>query len=164
MLGRDYISSKFRLISTQILFVFLFIIISPDWLTVTSQRETVQLCPQFSAPSPLVWEIWTWVTTTCGIQEWSSFLLDWRVQTVHWKRSGQNRAAIILIYWTMTININVNYSVYLSDSGTYVIKNIVLSTFLYFQSVRMSDHRERLCFSGRISALQPLPSERAGPQ
>ncbi|KAI3363963.1 hypothetical protein L3Q82_001554 [Scortum barcoo] len=32
------------------------------------------------------------------------------------------------------------------------------------QSVRLSDHKRRLCFSGLSSDLQPLPSERAGPE
>ncbi|XP_070814172.1 ribonuclease inhibitor-like [Chaetodon trifascialis] len=31
-------------------------------------------------------------------------------------------------------------------------------------AVRLSDHRGRLCFSGLSSDLQPLPSERAGPE
>ena len=57
-------------------------------MAVTSQREAVKLCPQFSAPSPLVWERWTWQTTSCMIQECGCCLLDWGVHTVHWKLSG----------------------------------------------------------------------------
>jgi len=64
-------------------------------VAVTSQREAVQLCPQLSAPSPSVWQNWTWVTTTCRIQEWSSCLLDWRVQTVNWKLSGRDLHAVL---------------------------------------------------------------------
>ncbi len=36
--------------------------------------------------------------------------------------------------------------------------------FVCLQAVRLSDHRGRLCFSGLSSELQPLPSERAGPE
>lgn len=61
---------------------------SSGWVAVTSQREAVELCLQFSAPSPLVWEIWTWVTTTCRIQEWNYCVMDWTLHTVHWKLSG----------------------------------------------------------------------------
>ncbi|KAI4798788.1 hypothetical protein KUCAC02_020474, partial [Chaenocephalus aceratus] len=31
-------------------------------------------------------------------------------------------------------------------------------------ALRLSGHRGRLCFSGLSSELQPLPSERAGPE
>ena len=57
-----------------------FIIHFPSgWVAVICQREAVKLCLQFLAPSPLVWESWTWVTTTCRIQEWSCCHQDWRV-------------------------------------------------------------------------------------
>ena len=36
--------------------------------------------------------------------------------------------------------------------------------FVCLQAVRLSDHRGRLYFSGLSSGLQPLPSERAGPE
>ena len=59
------------------------------WMAVICQRDAVKLWPQFSAPTPLVWESWTWVPMICRIQEWSCSLLDWGVHTVHWKLSGQ---------------------------------------------------------------------------
>ena len=73
-------------------------------MAVICQREAVKLFPQFSAPSPLVWESWTWVTTTCRIQEWSSCLLDWRVHTVNWRLSGQNKKKKkTCTDWTITV-------------------------------------------------------------
>ena len=36
--------------------------------------------------------------------------------------------------------------------------------FVYLQADRLFDHRGRLYFSGLSSGLQPLPSERAGPE
>lgn len=60
-----------------------------DWLTVTSQREAAVPCLQFSTPSPVVWQSWTWVIMTCRILEWNFSLLDWRVRIVHWKLWGQ---------------------------------------------------------------------------
>lgn len=71
---------------------FLFVFItnsSSGWVFVTSLRKVVKLCPHFWAPSPPVWESWTWATTTCRTQEWSCSLLDWRVHNVAWKLSGQ---------------------------------------------------------------------------
>ena len=109
---RDYILSKSRFISTQILFVFLSIIVSSDWLTVSSQRQVLKLCPQFSAASPLIWESWTWVTTTCRTQEWSSFLLDWKVHTLPWKLSGQDSP-------TCSTNHHLNCDLY-EDINTWV--------------------------------------------
>ena len=58
-------------------------------MAVICQRDAVKLWPQFSAPSPLVWESWTWVPMICRIQEWSCSLLDWGVHTVDWRLSGQ---------------------------------------------------------------------------
>ncbi len=60
------------------------------WVKLGLQRNAVRSCHQFSASSPLIWESWTWVTTTCRIQGWSFSLRDWRVHTVHWKFSGQD--------------------------------------------------------------------------
>ena len=58
-------------------------------MAVICQRDAVKLWPQFSAPTPVIWESWTWVPMICRIQEWSCSLLDWGVHTVHWKFSGQ---------------------------------------------------------------------------
>lgn len=65
------------------------------WVLVICRREAVKLCPQSSAPIPLVWESWTWVTTTCRTQEWSCWLLEWRVHTVNWRLSGQAATRIV---------------------------------------------------------------------
>ena len=92
------------------------------WVAVICQREAVKLCPQSSAPSPPVWQSWTWITTTCRIQEWSCSLLDWRVQVVDWRPSGQNsltsEAQSItrnykLLSWQETTQINCCYVVVL---------------------------------------------------
>ena len=58
-------------------------------VVVDSQRLTVKSWPQLWSPTPPIWYIWTWVTTTWRIQQWSSCLLDWRVQTVDWRLWGQ---------------------------------------------------------------------------
>lgn len=46
-----------------------------------------------------------------------------------------------------------------NTSHTYMLNNFQLS-----QVVRLSGHRGRLCFSGLGSTVQPLPSDRAGPE
>ena len=71
-------------------------IISSAWTAVTSQREAVELCPQSSAPSPLVWDTWTWVTTrTCRTLEWSCCVVDCRVHTVDWRLSGEDPSSCL---------------------------------------------------------------------
>ena len=90
------------------------------WVAVICQREVVKLCPQFSAPSPLVWESWTWVTTNSRIQEGSWSLLDWRVHTAHWRLSGQIKNNNLWkkqywkIFWKHSKNVNV-FKVFYSD-------------------------------------------------
>ena len=132
---------------------------SSGWAVVTSQREAVKLCPQFSAPSPPVWESWTWVTTTCRIQEWSCCLLDWRVVIVNWKLSGQDTAACWSVKSWFRFMLVQKFNIW-----RIFLLLLEFLIFFYLQSVRLSDHRGRLFFSGLSSELQPLPSERAGPE
>ena len=73
------------------------------WIAVSCQRDAVKLWPQFSAPTPLVWESWTWVPMICRIQEWSGSLLDWRVHTVDWKLSGQFNSMVKQLHHTFNI-------------------------------------------------------------
>ena len=53
-----------------------------DWSTAVCQRSAVLLWPQLWNPTPPIWESWTWLTTSCRIQEWSFSVLNWRVQNV----------------------------------------------------------------------------------
>lgn len=55
----------------------------------------MKLCPRFLAPGPLVWESWTWLTTTCTIQAWSFCLAQWRLHNVDLKLSGQDSKMFI---------------------------------------------------------------------
>ena len=66
-----------------------FLSVFTDLSTVDSQRLTVKLWPQLWSPAPPIWQSWTWVATTCRIQEWSCCRLDCRVQTVDWRLWGQ---------------------------------------------------------------------------
>ena len=45
-----------------------------------------------------------------------------------------------------------------------VTREICDVCYVCLQAVRLSDHRGRLFFSGLSSELQPLPSERSGPE
>ena len=81
-------------------------VVSLDWVAGTSQRSAVKLCHQFSAPSRVVWESWTWVTTTCGIEEWCCYLQECRVHIVDWKHSGQGSSTDehIVIYCNILLS------------------------------------------------------------
>ena len=58
---------------------------------VWSQRKAVLLWPQLWAPTPPIWESWTWATIIQETQEWSCSLLDWRIQSGDWTLSGMGR-------------------------------------------------------------------------
>ena len=57
---------------------------------VWSQRKAVLLWPQLWAPTPPIWECWTWATIIQETQEWSYCQRDWRIQTGDWTLSGTN--------------------------------------------------------------------------
>ncbi len=62
-----------------------------DSLSVISRVSLVKVCLHVSIVK-LIWESWTWVTMTCRIQEWSFYLMDWRVHTVnstHWGKKTE---------------------------------------------------------------------------
>ena len=65
-----------------------FLMSDEGWTGVTWRRTLVESCLQLSAQT-VTWESWTWVTTTCRIQEWSCSLMYWRVHTVDWRSWGQ---------------------------------------------------------------------------
>ena len=62
--------------------------VSSGWEAVTCQRDAVRSYHHFS-PTPLVWRKLISATTIWPILEWKNSLLDWGVQTVHWRHSGQ---------------------------------------------------------------------------
>ena len=64
-------------------------ILYSDWGTAGCQRSAVILWPQLWSPTPPIWESWTWVETTCSIQEWNFSVLNWRVQNVDWRLWSQ---------------------------------------------------------------------------
>ena len=82
--------------------------VSAGCQTVWSQRKAVLLWSQLWTPTPPIWESWTWVTTTCRIQEWSDFLLNWRVHTVSLKLSGQDSLFYFIISSNCTIGAGLN--------------------------------------------------------
>ena len=123
-----------------------------DWVAVICQREAVKLCPQFSAPSPLVWESWTWVTTTCRIQEWSICLLDWRVHTVNWRLSGQDLKDTCTD-WTISVPLCCHFSpviltVLFSDSA---LKNLCIKNTILRQTKQRENSSNVLCIFFRLS-------------
>jgi hypothetical protein len=100
-------------------------IVYKGWIAVICQRDAVKLWPQFSAPTPLVWESWTWVPMICRIQEWSCSLLNWGVHTVHWKLSGQ--------FYSMCKQLQINV-----QSQTYITQ--LISQYLLWPHSCLSYH------------------------
>ena len=82
------------------------------------RRSAVSLWPQPWSPTAPIWESWTWVTTTCRIQEWSCcvILIFCRVHTVDWRLWGQFTDSLLLwsdIYnWSWKRYINKMYYYY----------------------------------------------------
>lgn len=78
-----------------------------DWIKPISQRSAARRSHHFSALSLPLWRSWILVTMICGIQEWSSWLLDWEVNTARWKISGQvlrfspSHVSLYLVLWLM---------------------------------------------------------------
>ena len=104
------------------------------WVSVTSQREAVQLCPQFSALSPLVWESWIKVTTTCRIQEWSYCLLDWKVHNGDWRLWGQIPSACTWCWFTQRLSPNVWTSPFFSAAWKNAAVSFIWMGALWQQS------------------------------
>ena len=71
-------------------------ILFSDWRNAGCQRLAVLLWPQLWSPTPPIWESWSWVETSCRIQEWSFSVLDWRVQPVYWRLWGQLKTGLYL--------------------------------------------------------------------
>ena len=67
--------------------------VSAGCQAVWSQRKAVLLWPQLWTPTPPIWESWTWPTIIQETQEWSSCLLDWRIQAGDWTLSGMKSPA-----------------------------------------------------------------------
>ena len=67
------------------------IFLIPVCQAVWSQRKAVVLWPQLWAPTPPIWESWTWATIIQETQEWSFCQLDWRIHTGDWRLSGMDR-------------------------------------------------------------------------
>ena len=64
--------------------VFFFLIVYSDCGTPVCQRTAVLLWPLHWSPTPPIWESCCWLTMRCRIQEWSSFVIFWRVQAADW--------------------------------------------------------------------------------
>ena len=62
-------------------------------LAAWSHRTAVLLWPQLWAPTPPIWESWTWATITQETQELRCSLLDWRIHAGDWTLSGMERTA-----------------------------------------------------------------------
>lgn len=59
--------------------------------SVWTERRAVLLWSQLWAPTPPVWETWTWAVIMQETQECSLCLLDYRIYTGHWALSGMQR-------------------------------------------------------------------------
>lgn len=55
-----------------------------DCIVAVCQWSAVLLWSLLSSPTPLIWNILTWATTSCRIQMCSSCLSFWRVHSVDW--------------------------------------------------------------------------------
>ena len=65
------------------------LILYSDWRAAGCQRSAVLLWAQLWSPTPPTWDTWSWALTSCRIQEWSIWVVFWRVQTVDWRLWGQ---------------------------------------------------------------------------
>lgn len=60
---------------------------------VWSQRRVVLSWPQLWAPTPPIWESWTWATIIQETQEWSCSLLDSWIHAGGWTLWGRKKPA-----------------------------------------------------------------------
>ena len=67
----------------------IFIFLYSGWGAADCQRSAVLLWLQLWGQTPLIWENWIWVTTTCRTQEWRSCVVFYRVPPVDWRLWGQ---------------------------------------------------------------------------
>ena len=66
---------------------------------VWSQRKVVLLWSQLWAPTPPIWESWTWATIIQETQQ-QSCLLHWRIHTGDWTFSGMRRInTVVVVRW-----------------------------------------------------------------
>ena len=68
---------------------FIIVIIYPGWRAAVCQRSAVLLWLQLWGQTPLIWENWIWLETTCRTQQWRSCVVFYRVQPVDWRLWGQ---------------------------------------------------------------------------
>ena len=67
--------------------------VSAGCQAVWSQRMAVFVWPPLWTPTPPIWESWTWATIIQETQEWSTCLLDLRIQAAVWTLSGMKSPA-----------------------------------------------------------------------
>ena len=63
-------------------------ILYSDFKTVNLRRSAVLLWAVLWCPTPPIWESWSYVLTSCRIQEWSCFVIFCQVHTVDWRNCG----------------------------------------------------------------------------
>ena len=68
-----------------------------DWRTAICQGSALVLCAQLWSPTRPIWENWIWLETTWRTQEWSFFVVFWRVQPVDWRFWGQFTDCLLLL-------------------------------------------------------------------
>ena len=73
--------------------VFVCVCVCVACLAAWSHRKAVLLWPQLWAPTPPIWESWTWATITQETLELRCSLLDWRIHAGDWTLSGMERTA-----------------------------------------------------------------------
>ena len=84
-------------------------ILYPGWGAAVCQGSAVLLWLQLWGQTPLIWENWIWVTTSCRTQQWRSCVVFYRVEPVDWRLWGQTSRFIVkgLVWWHLVVKCHV---------------------------------------------------------
>ena len=108
-MSSTYLKPEHIWLDNKVIFIS---IIYSDCLAAVCQRSAVLLWPQLWSPTPPIWESWPWVTTSWRIQEWSCFVIFYRVQTADWTLWGQftESVTVVLIFEFTFIHYSCTYT------------------------------------------------------
>ena len=69
--------------------ILIFMFLYPGCGAAVCQRSAGLLWLQLWGQTPLIWENWIWMRTSCWTQEWRSCVVFYRVKPVDWRLCGQ---------------------------------------------------------------------------
>lgn len=70
-------------------------VLNAGWLNVSCQTSAVQLWTLLWGSTRSTWKSWTWPWTLWRIQEWSSWLVFYRIQTADWRLWSEKDSFIL---------------------------------------------------------------------